>query len=60
MYTEGTPLGISRKVKNQDASEAYRRFSYQYVPQNMGSILSTLLKFYFDFGGEVELLDNMA
>ena len=61
MYTEGTPLGIIRKVSNQDGFEAYRRLSSQYDPQNMGSILSRLMRVLeFDFGGEAEFLDNMA
>ena len=29
MYTEGTPLGVVRKVQNNDGFEAYRRLSYQ-------------------------------
>ncbi|CAK0903384.1 unnamed protein product [Prorocentrum cordatum] len=61
MYTEGTPLGIIRKVSNQDGFEAYRRLSSQYDLQNMGSILSRLMRaLEFDFGGEAEFLDNMA
>ncbi|CAK0853235.1 unnamed protein product, partial [Prorocentrum cordatum] len=61
MYTEGTPLGIIRKVSNQDGFEACRRLSSQYDPQNMGSILSRLMRVLeFDFGGEAEFLDSMA
>ncbi|CAK0857324.1 unnamed protein product [Prorocentrum cordatum] len=61
MYTEGTPLGIIRKVSNQDGFEAYRRLSSQYDPQNMGSILSRLMRVLeFDFGGEAEFLEAMA
>ncbi|CAK0837226.1 unnamed protein product [Prorocentrum cordatum] len=61
MHAEGTPVGIIRKVSNQDGSEAHRRLSSQYDPQNMGSSLSRLMSaLEFDFGGEAEFLDNMA
>ena len=30
MYTEGTPLGVVRKVTTHDGFEAYRRLVYQY------------------------------
>ena len=61
MYTDSTPLGIVRQVSNQDGFEAYRRLSYQYDPQNVGSILSRLMKVLeFDFGAEAEFLDSMS
>ena len=61
MYTEGTPLGIIRKVSNQDRFEAYTRLSYQYDTQNMGIVLSRLMKVLeYDFGGVADFLDNMA
>ena len=61
MYTDSTPLGIVRKVSNQDGFEAYRRLSYQYDPQNVGSILSRLMKVLeFDFGAEAEFLDSVS
>ncbi|CAK0802014.1 unnamed protein product, partial [Prorocentrum cordatum] len=49
------------QVGNQGGSEAYRRLRYQCDPQNVGSILSRLMKaLEFGFGGESEFLDNLA
>ena len=60
MYTEGTPLGVVRKVQNNDGFEAYRRLSYQYNPQTLGGQLSKLMKIVeFDFGHD-DFLDRLA
>jgi hypothetical protein len=61
MYTEGTPLGIIRKVTNQDGFEAYRKLCYQYDPQTMGNTLARLMKILeFNFGADGDFLDKLA
>ena len=61
MYTEGTPLGVVRKVTSHDGFEAYRRLAYQYNPQTLGGQLAKLMRIVeFDFGEDGVFLDRMA